>query len=703
MRTYLHRRQPARERREREERGRRRRRLRMGLSGAVEWWDEWQLRILVLGSLFVQYMLFFSSMMRRCALPSWLRLFIWLAYLGGDALAIYALATLFNRHKQQQERLAAGLEVLWAPVLLIHLGGQHMMTAYSIEDNELWMRNTVTAVSQVVVALYVFCKSWSGSGSGSGGEKRLLQAAILLFVVGIFRSIQKPLALRNASISNMVDAFSRSTRKDQRITFCWKMLCGCTWDWYFGTNKTREEAEEKDIPLEEFVQEAIKNLPELASDQKQAEILDKSSLNVNFYRSLVDISPPYSSRIKNLHLSMCLDYKNANKMSINNLNQMFVYLYTKLFFITGMDVCCLRLCLPFLTLASAILFSTNHKYKDYNQTDVKATSILFWCTALLDFLSVFLGTLFVVAPLADNVPQYNLLSFCARKKRPTILMKLATLVWCKDYVNMHCYTQQALRSSLLQVTELIHGYIRDGWKGYIHDDASYRRFNSRRGQWALRNRRHLRWSLNMSFDRSILIWHIATDLCFHHQSATPLGQACAVRSRVISNYMAYLLFLRPEMLMPGSRIGTFTVACEDVELLLGGEHELDDETALAQGILSWAQARQPPLLDDANMVGSLVPMACKLAKALMELREVERWEVIQGVWVEMLCYSASRCRGYLHAKNMGEGMEPLSHVWFLLSIMGMETFADRFQKPEPSEGQDDGEGKAPENKINIFV
>ncbi|VAI91582.1 unnamed protein product [Triticum turgidum subsp. durum] len=663
----------------------------MGLSGAVEWWDEWQLRILVLGSLFVQYMLFFSSMVRRCALPSWLRLFIWLAYLGGDALAIYALATLFNRHKEQQERLAAGLEVLWAPVLLIHLGGQHMMTAYSIEDNELWMRNTVTVVSQVVVALYVFCKSWSGSG----GEKRLLQAAILLFVVGILRSIQKPWALRSASISNMVAAFSMSTRKDQTITSCWKAICGCTLEWYFAGSKTKEEAQERDIPLEEFVQEAIKNLPELASGEKQAEILGNPSLNVNVYRSLVDISPPYSSRIKSLQLSMGLDYQHANMISTNILNQMFFLLYTKLFVVIGMDVCCLFLCLPFLTLASAILFSTNHKYHDYKATDVKVTSILFWCTALLDFLSVFLGPCIIAIASPDNVPQYNLLSFCARKKRPTVLMKLAALVFCKEYVNMHCYTEHAPKPSLLQVTELVHGYVRDGWKGYIHDDASYRRFNSRRGQWALRHRRHLRWSLNMSFDRSILIWHIATDLCFHHQSATPLGQACAVRSRVISNYMAYLLFLRREMLMPGSRIGTFTVAYEDVELLLGGEHALDDETGLAHGILLWAQAPQPPLLDDANMVGSLVPMACKLAKSLMELREVERWEVIQGVWVEMLCYSAGRCRGYLHAKNMGEGMEPLSHVWLLLSIMGMETFADRFQKPEPSEGQDDGERQSP--------
>ena len=169
----------------------------MGVSGAVEWWEEWQLRILVLASLFIQYFLFFSSAVRRFALPAWLRLFMWLSYLGGDALAIYGLAPLFNRHKQQ-EQLAAGLEVLWAPVLLIHLGGQHSMAAYNIEDNELWTRHVLTVVSQITVAIYVFCKSWPG------GDKWLLQASILFFIVGVLKCIKKPWALKSASFSSLV-------------------------------------------------------------------------------------------------------------------------------------------------------------------------------------------------------------------------------------------------------------------------------------------------------------------------------------------------------------------------------------------------------------------------------------------------------------------------------------------------------------------
>ena len=42
--------------------------------------------------------------------------------------------------------------MLWAPILLVHLGGQDGITAYNIEDNELWKRHVVTAVSQVSAA-----------------------------------------------------------------------------------------------------------------------------------------------------------------------------------------------------------------------------------------------------------------------------------------------------------------------------------------------------------------------------------------------------------------------------------------------------------------------------------------------------------------------------------------------------------------------
>uniref|UniRef100_A0ACD5ZEE1 Uncharacterized protein n=1 Tax=Avena sativa TaxID=4498 RepID=A0ACD5ZEE1_AVESA len=693
----------------------------MDFSGAVEWWDEWQLRLLVLGSLLVQYILFFSSMARRCALRPMLRLFIWLAYLGGDALAIYALATLFNRHRQGQgqgqQHDGSGLEVLWAPILLIHLGGQHVMIAYSIQDNELWMRHTITVMSQVMVALYIFCRSWSGE------EKRLLQAAILLFVVGIIRYTQRPWGMMAATVSSIIPSFFLPTRPRKQGLFtlwCQKLLFGCSSDADPQSEiqlREEQDAEEKDtMTLEEFLHEARESSSqELASDEQQEERIEQySGMELpNIFMLLVDISAPYCRRIKSLQLQMALDYRHADSLSRDMLRKSFLLLYTKMpAIITIGPGCCLHLSLPFLTLVSLILFSTNHTNHSFDVTDVKVTYILLSCTAVLDFIMV-LTSPCIVLKGPEKVSQHNLLSHSARNNKPTVMMKLATLVCCRDYVNMHCYTRFVPKSSSSQVGELVHGYVRDGWKNYIRDAASYKRFNSRRGQWALRHQRHLRWSLEMPFDRSVLLWHIATDLCFHHQSTSPRGQACAAQSRVISNYMAYLLSLRPEMLMPGSRNTIFALACDDIESMLGLPDEALpplDERGLAQGIL--ARAQQSFLLEGASMIGPIVPNACKLANALMELRdEGHRWKVVQGVWVEMLCYSAGWCRGYTHAKYLSEVEELLSRVWALLAFMGMETFADRFQKLEPEEtkedyedekeGGDDGEGKAVESKIDI--
>jgi hypothetical protein len=123
-----------------------------GLTSAVHWWEEWQLRILVLTCVAVQVLLFILSSLRRFAIPGWVRSITWLAYLAGDAVAIYALATLFNRHKDQGGGGGSNvstLEVMWAPVLLLHLGGNDNSTAY----NELWSRHVVTVVSQVTVAI----------------------------------------------------------------------------------------------------------------------------------------------------------------------------------------------------------------------------------------------------------------------------------------------------------------------------------------------------------------------------------------------------------------------------------------------------------------------------------------------------------------------------------------------------------------------
>ncbi|CAO2141021.1 unnamed protein product [Urochloa humidicola] len=201
----------------------------MDYTELVRWWEESQLRFLVLCSLFLQYYLFISAFLRKYNIPSWLRFFTWLAYIGGDAIAIYALATLFNRHREgcasQIDKYTQGwtcvyksnsrIEVIWAPILLMHLGGQDGITAYNIEDNELWRRHVLTALSQVTVAIYVFWKSWTSPSE----ETLLWKATLLVFAPGILKCFEKPWALKNASITSLT---SMSRPVENRELTHWK-------------------------------------------------------------------------------------------------------------------------------------------------------------------------------------------------------------------------------------------------------------------------------------------------------------------------------------------------------------------------------------------------------------------------------------------------------------------------------------------------
>ncbi|KAM3390703.1 hypothetical protein ACQJBY_012359 [Aegilops geniculata] len=656
----------------------------MGLvSGALEWWEEWQLRVLVLSSLCVQFFLFFSIWVRRVPALRRLRVVVWMAYIGGDALAIYALATLFNRHQQRmmgvvgERKSSGGLEVLWAPVLLIHLGGQLTLSAFSLEDNDLWLRHVITLLSQVTVALYVFCKWWSG-------ELRLLQAAVMLFIFGILKFSLKPWALRKASYSQMLAStdVSLPRRAENKE----------------GGGAIGDSA----LSLDEYVQQAKTN----CTVEKAATSIYRRArpMSIRSFQYFVDLSAPYGGRLRDLRYLQNLppppqDKKKKTNASCEMLqmcfNDTFDLLYTRIGVAFTRIECCSMILLPFLALASVILFATSHKH-GYNSRDVKVTYILFSCTTLLEFsVPLCFGIIFSCIPCLkflldsvngwhDMVSQYDLMSFYVRKKKPTFLMKLAFLERLREYVSKAWYVR--LVPAACEITELVQRHIEeDGWKTFISDAATYRRFSDLRGQLTLKRfsdqQRDLGeelWdSLKVPFDKSILLWHMATNLCFHRPvdkpSSFPRGQSdLTKRSREMSNYMAYLLFIRTEMLLAGTRPGLFTVAIYDLEDILKNSEAmlLENEETLAQEIIKHTTG------------DTLIHEACRLAVSLMmKLDEEEMWQLIQGVWVEMLCYSASRCRGYLHAKSLGEGGEYLSYVWLLWSFMGMETLADKIQKP----------------------
>ncbi|KAL6601574.1 hypothetical protein ACP70R_044794 [Stipagrostis hirtigluma subsp. patula] len=703
----------------------------MDLTSAVHWWEKSQLRVLVLSSLVIQWILFLSSLKRRRAIPGWFRSIIWLAYLGSDAVAIYALATLFNRHKNQGSRGGGGggggsngvleLEVVWTPILLIHLGGQDTITAYNIEDNELWRRHILTSVCQVTVAIYVFCKSWPG------GDKRLLQTAILLFVVGVIKCLEKPLALKRASINSLVSSSQparKTTNKEGEINSLQDYVQEARALVLQNTPPPPQEEGEIDAGQDKMQEARGTRDDDLPRENKK---IGDTAGHGESYKLFVDLASPYPDRLHTLKYFWKLDENNVYPELERKLSDTFELLYTKIkmspnaysdepMWTLVSRTCCI--CLPFAAIG---LFHHSHR-QEYNEMDVKITYALICCAAILEgFSNTLVGELGVYFEVA--VSQYNLMAFFTRNKRHSKKMFIVSLLGCKDFVDQHWCSKAC--SSTPSITKLVLQHVKTGWKNYIQDAASYIKFNDYRGQWTLMkcnksNNEELGWSLKRPFDESILLWHMATDFCFYlskfqkHQcafaaevptlcSALPKSPASsppsyqtkpqcgeltyckAVQCRQMSNYMIYLLFINPEMLLPGSRRNLFTTAYGELQGILKGCKPTVEEIDIIERIKT---AVKPT--DDSKGEG-FINDAWVLAEKLQALGDEKKWEVIQGVWVEMLCFSASRCRGYLHAKALGTGGELLTYVWLLLSCMGMETLTERSQREElPSDGGNTG-------------
>uniref|UniRef100_A0ACD5WKY3 Uncharacterized protein n=3 Tax=Avena sativa TaxID=4498 RepID=A0ACD5WKY3_AVESA len=85
------------------------------------------------------------------------------------------------------------LMLLWAPFLLIHLGGQDTVTAFSLEDNELWLRHLLNLLCQACLVLYVLRKFVALA------QYQLVISAAFLFVAGIIKYGERIWALKLGS------------------------------------------------------------------------------------------------------------------------------------------------------------------------------------------------------------------------------------------------------------------------------------------------------------------------------------------------------------------------------------------------------------------------------------------------------------------------------------------------------------------------
>ncbi|KAM0889167.1 hypothetical protein ACQ4PT_027895 [Festuca glaucescens] len=164
--------------------------------------NEWEIQLLVLLSFVLQIFLFFTGSLRQRG-AKFLSGIIWIAYLVADLLAVYALGLLSKSQEENTTHKGTltenhPLAFFWAPFLLIHLGGQDTITAFSLEDNSLWLRHLLNLIVQVVLALYVFWKSTAWRN-----VQQLLVPGIFMFIAGIIKYGERTMALMKGNLQNI--------------------------------------------------------------------------------------------------------------------------------------------------------------------------------------------------------------------------------------------------------------------------------------------------------------------------------------------------------------------------------------------------------------------------------------------------------------------------------------------------------------------
>ncbi|KAK3437832.1 hypothetical protein EUGRSUZ_C01208, partial [Eucalyptus grandis] len=193
---------------------------------------------------------------------------------------------------------------------------------------------------------------------------------------------------------------------------------------------------------------------------------------------------------------------------------------------------------------------------------------------------------------------------------------------------------------------------------------------TKRGEWTLeaqKLRGDMEWtqeaidalerniSTKTTFDKSIIIWHIATNICLSEPDYSPDCKG----SKLLSNYMIYLLALRPYTLSLTTAKITLEHACailkpflryrdlsEALKTLSSEENVLDEPFPDQKGTII---TRKWHVLSDAK----------ELAVTLKGKNN--KWQIISSIWVEMLCYAAYNCQVYHHTKLLRQGGELITH------------------------------------------
>ncbi|CAL4990416.1 unnamed protein product [Urochloa decumbens] len=721
-------------------------------------WDAWEIHCLILVSLFLQVFLFLTAGMRRCSSSRVLGTVLWLAYLSADSVAIFVLGHLAVHAEEPGHQLMS----FWAPFVLVHLGGQDTITALSKQDNELWRRHLLSLVSQVAVASYVVSMAtWP--------DHRLLRAAmVIMFLSGSLKYAERTLCLYFASPERL--------RSDALLSLSgtlWQLTQAQGREGESSVSAARRSAEET------LAMMSNGSISGMGIDGSVFDIMsvDAPFNKVNTILVARDLLPGmlagFLSRADRcrayeyvgarlVRCYQCIYTKTALREACGSV--LWELVHDCRFSLFKLGAYCLVLCTLFqyastpIALALFAAADKGHQIHPISRADITVSYVLLIGAIVLDVCS---AVMFIFSYLSFILPAssryrsviqrvVSCIQFagCRNKQWSEELAQYSMIKrhTVQDTAGMASSIRQSISRCLgawgVELFEVTHTPITKDQapiKEFILDNllrsGERKEWNisSSRGQKALarwkgshndqdpdcaRKAKALEKSIRADFPTAVLIWHIATDMCYYgDRSSTDDSDDQMTKhknmSRQLSNYIMYLVFKCDVMLTSNSKLLHDDAHGEIREILSNQQPQKDNlsEKNVALEILK-AEKKEgqeqhsiveiQKLLEAAKrneeqqhqienhgepadacaadnhvqtteeaLYSLVLPRAREVSQELISIQNAaDRWELIALVWLEMLYYTAPRCGGAFHYEHLSTGGELVTHVLLLMHSLG---------------------------------
>ncbi|KAF5442055.1 hypothetical protein F2P56_036920 [Juglans regia] len=716
-------------------------------------WEIWNVRGVILFSLSLQIVLFLGAPMRKRTGNKLYILIIWGSYFLADWAASFTIGLITSSRNSSKIIERSDLLAFWAPFLLLHLGGPDTITAFALEDNELWLRHFLTLIFQVVASFYVFLETLPSN--------KLWLPTSLIFLAGVIKYSERTRSLYRASWGTFRETML--TEPDPGPEYAKLMEA-------YSSKKVARLPTKMSQTLDAVIRESKSAFYSSQRPRDQEKRLDEFEVvryGYHFFKifkglivDLISHNDRNESRDFFLQISRPDD---ALKVLEVELNFIYEVLYTKFVVIHDTIGYLLRSVSSLSVLASlGVFFFVDCKH-GLDKFDIRVTytlllgalsleaialfNLIFSDWTTVNFLDNRINTNSGVraifkkylkirrsrwSPPKDELPNtnssesirttpvllrrwsesvagFNLITYCLKqlpkksheenadqcylgifKKTAHLLhriqkccrKKVVEPLGAKDFLDEWRYASKNYFTKNLW--EFIFKELLEKSKE-ADKPENIKTISSARGAYVLEEYKKEHggevlfetlkkdYIENVTYDESLLLWHIATEICYHGSEVDHQTEAVDYKfiSKLVSDYMLYLLVMKPTMMSAVAGIGQirYRDTCAEAKRFFRNKGLGPKMVKDACEKLLAVNTDVKPVHVKGDRSKSVLFDACMLAKELQKLEK--KWEVISKVWVEMLSYASNHCRPDAHSQQVSRGGQLINLVWLLMAHFGL--------------------------------